>query len=212
MKPICCISIILFTGCHKSGAYLVDGNKFTLNDVMCDDNGLYKHEGTPTNYCYYDGSKCIKAHEIKAKWYIKQRNGKKYFDREVESRKIFMLSRIYRRHRQETKFRNTVCRIKEINSEKFKRYMLVINEWDEGIEEPYQTLPKRCHGNAKTVTAKATPFLRTTKKTMDSLKDELEKGHRPTTVYDMGIQMSGGPFKCSSQSTQPRNPKQVKLI
>ena len=56
---------------------------------------------------------------------------------------------------------------------------------------------------------KKTPFVRTDKKTTVLLKKKLGEGHRPTVVYEMGIETSGGPLKSTSQSHQPRNPKQV---
>ena len=46
-------------------------------------------------------------------------------------------------------------------------------------------------------------------KTTALLKKKLGEGHRPTVEYEMGIETSGGPLKSTSQSHQPRNPKQV---
>ena len=46
-------------------------------------------------------------------------------------------------------------------------------------------------------------------KNNSSSEKKLGEGHRPTVVYEMGIETSGGPLKSTSQSYQPRNPKQV---
>ena len=29
--------------------FLVDGDKYSLNDALCDDNGIYKYEESPNN-------------------------------------------------------------------------------------------------------------------------------------------------------------------
>ena len=29
--------------------FLVDGDKYSLNDSLCNDNDIYKYEGSPTN-------------------------------------------------------------------------------------------------------------------------------------------------------------------
>ena len=56
---------------------------------------------------------------------------------------------------------------------------------------------------------KKTPFVRTDKKTKVLLKKKLGEGHRPTVVYEMGIETFDGPLKSTSQSQKSRNPKQV---
>ena len=91
---------------------------------------------------------------MQEKWYIKQRSGKKYIDREVDDSKIFVLQRTYRRHKKEEDFHNTICRIKHWKSNKYERFFLVLNDWAGGKEKPYSSLPKPCHGNASTENAK----------------------------------------------------------
>ena len=71
--------------------FLVDRDKYSLNDALCDDNGIYKYEGPPINIFFYDNEECTKARQVQEKWCIKQRSGKKYIDREVHDSKIFVL-------------------------------------------------------------------------------------------------------------------------
>ena len=51
--------------------FLIDGDKYSLNDALCDDNGIYKYEGSPTNIVFYDNEECTKACQVEEKWYIK---------------------------------------------------------------------------------------------------------------------------------------------
>ena len=46
-------------------------------------------------------------------------------------------------------------------------------------------------------------------KNNSSPEKKLGEGHRPTVEYEIGIETSGGTLKSTSQSHQPRNPKQV---
>ena len=91
---------------------------------------------------------------MQEKWYIKQRSGKKYIDREVDDSKIFVLQRTYRRHKKEEDFHNTICRTKHWKSNKYERFFLVLNDWAGGKEKTYSSLPKPCHGNASKENAK----------------------------------------------------------
>ena len=140
---------------------------------------------------------------MQEKCYIKQRSGKKYIDRELDDSKIFVLQRTYRRHKKEEDFHSTIRRIKHWKSNKYERFFLVLNYGAGGKEKPYSSLPKPCHGNASTEHVKKPPFVRTDKKTTALLKKMLGEGHRPTVVYEMGIEMSGGPLKSTSQSHRP---------
>ncbi|XP_057299636.1 uncharacterized protein LOC130630239 [Hydractinia symbiolongicarpus] len=86
------------------------------------------------------------------------------------------------------------------------KYCLAINAWS---DEESTDFCIACHCNAKRKTARPTPLIRTEKRVLKLMEDDLQKGNRPESTYDQGIDNSGGPFRCSSQSTQPRNQKQV---
>ena len=195
-------------GMVQKGMYLVDNLKHTLEDILADDNGSYSSEGSPTNSFHYDGSVCAKARLADGKWCIKQRNGKKYQDVEVPEKEVFILHRLYRQHKTEENFTNTVCRIKNVETKQFQRYCLVTYDWSKYPKEA-EDFVKKCHGNAKKITAKSTPFIRTAKDTIQNMRSELQKGVRPQVAYGRCIESSGGPMRSSSMSKQPRNPKQV---
>ncbi|XP_057298383.1 uncharacterized protein LOC130629260 [Hydractinia symbiolongicarpus] len=149
----------------------------------------------------------VKKHILRSsKGLLKKRVGKKYTNEAVEKEKIFALVRTYRRHSVQKSFTNTICRIKSITTEKFMKYCLVINAWSGEESTDFRIA---CHGNAKRNTARSTPFIRTEKKVLKLMEDDLKKGNRPESTYGQGIDNSGGPFRCSSKSTQPRNQKQM---
>lgn len=178
---------------------------------MADDNGVFKYEGSPSNNLHYDNLQCTTttAHLKEGKWFVKRRSGRKYVDEEVNPSKVFILTRTYKRHVVEKDFCNTICRIKNAASGKYQKYCLVINEWT-GPQK--STLTMKCHGNAKTDNAKATPFMRTERNVLKEMNAGIKNGGRIQEVYHSAIESSGGPLKCTSQSKQPRNPKQVKNI
>lgn len=198
--------LFLIIGTVTSATYLVNNDRNSLDSIMADDNGVYKNIGTPTNYFFYADGDCQKAHCEEQQWFVKKRVGKKYTNEAVEKEKIFALVRTYRRHSVQKSFTNTICRIKSITTEKFMKYCLVINAWSGEEATDFRIA---CHGNAKRNTARSTPFIRTEKRVLKLMEDDLQEGNRPESTYDQGIDNSGGPFRCSSQSTQPRNQKQV---
>ena len=81
---------------------------------MADDNGIYKNDGCPTNYFFYNNGSCIKAHKDENGWKIKIRESKKYVDKVVDSSKVYALVRTYRKHSIQTNFINIICRMKNV--------------------------------------------------------------------------------------------------
>lgn len=79
---------------------------------MKDDRSIFVH----------DNEECIETCQVQEKWYIKQRKGKIYIDREVDDCKIFVLQITYRRHKEEEDFHNTICHIKYRKSNKYERF------------------------------------------------------------------------------------------
>ncbi|XP_066921155.1 uncharacterized protein [Clytia hemisphaerica] len=191
-----------------SGIYLVDNNKYTFDDILADDNGVYTYEGSPTNHVYFENGYCYTAHknENENGYFIKRRTGKRYVDEFVNRDNVYVLYRTYRRHTFYKGFTNVVCRIKNVDGVSL-RYCLVIYEWESGEEESNFTVP--CHGNAKTEIMKETPFLRTEKRIINTMKDNLKNGERPQDIYINNIESSGGPMNGTSVSSFPRNMKQI---
>lgn len=199
---------IFSSGVVTSGVYLVDNSRFTLDQILADDNGAYKYKGSPCSYVYYNGIECKKAHLKNESWFIKRRIGRKYVDECVDKQKIFALIRGYRVHNTQKGFSNTVCRVKSIETGCFLKFCLVINEWTENeVTDPDFQIS--CHGNSKKENSRSTPYLRTEKNVLLKMEEKVKNGERAQIVYDNAIEESGGPFNCISSSTQPRNPKQV---
>ena len=63
------------------------------------------------------------------------------------------------------------------------------------------------HGNAKS--ENASPYSRTSQKTLEREKTLLTKEHCVQETYDLLIKESGGPYASSSQSTEPCNKRQL---
>ena len=63
------------------------------------------------------------------------------------------------------------------------------------------------HGNVKS--ANASPYTRTSQKTLGRERTLLTKGHSVQDTYDLLIKESGGPYASSSQSTEPPNKRQL---
>ena len=129
----------------------------------------------------------------------------KELDRSTQ-RKLLTERRTYRRHSFHCGYSNIICRIEDLDGIS-QRYCLVINQWANEEEDTNFSLP--CHGNAKTQNAKNTPFLRTEKNVSQSMKEDIKNGAKPQNVYQHAVCLSGGPFKSTTQSQQPRNQKQV---
>lgn len=188
------------------GIYLVDSSH-GLNAILADDNGVYSHDGSPTNLFFYENEKCITAHKSENIYFIKERAaGRTYLQKNVDQSRIFNLQRIYRRHSFHKAFINIVCKITDVNGN-LAKYFLVINHWESVNPESNFVVP--CHGNAKQECAKATPFLRTEKAVLLDLKEKIENGKAPKNAYHDAVHSTGNPLVCSSQSKAPRNKKQV---
>ena len=63
------------------------------------------------------------------------------------------------------------------------------------------------HGNAKS--ANASPYTRTSQKKLERERTLLAEGHSMQGTYDLQIKESGGAYASSSQSTVPRNKRQL---
>ena len=118
----------------------------------------------------------------------------KELDRSTQ-RKLLTERRTYRRHSFHCGYSNIICRIKDLDGIS-QRYCLVINQWANEEEDTNFSLP--CHGNAKTQNAKNTPFLRTEKNVLQSMKEDIKNGAKPQNVYQHAVCLSGGPFKSTT--------------
>ena len=194
-----------------SGAFIVDLKKHTFEDVMSDDNGAYKWEGSPSNTFFFNFAECAKVRQIDNKWYRKIRHGKRYFDEEVPLESIFTLLRTYRRHKTQPGFTNIMCRVKSVLTNEYQRYGLMIYQWDKTASrtEEVQAGP---HGNARKPNSLATPYIRTSPSVLSNIREDLQNGMKPTKAYENAMEKSGGPFQSTSQCQEPRNLKQVSLI
>ena len=85
-------------GIRDDFCHIYNNTKFTTNDVNSDDNGSYFYAGTPTDSVHFDGSVAKKAHKLPdGKWIIKERVGRKYRDKQVNSSSIYLVTRAYRK-------------------------------------------------------------------------------------------------------------------
>ena len=190
--------------------FLVDNEKYSLCQILADDNGIYRNQGCPTNYFIFDGKNCTTVHKRDESFIIKKRVGRQYEEEVVDQKDVFILMRHYRRHSFHKNFMNLICRINRIGC-KPEKYSLVINHWDAKSDNK-ENLSIPCHGNSRTPHATSRPFIGTEKNVAEKIKTALNEGKRPSEVYTELINSSGGPLKSKSTSEQPRNLKQVILM
>ena len=114
---------------------------------------------------YYDGTLCMKTVLRDGKYYIKQRKGRQYIDTEVVDTCIYMLTRLYRKHRSLEGFQSIFCRLRRITDQNFMRFALMMYFWDD-IRKAWPPAADNSvhpsHGNARTSNHNATftPFMR----------------------------------------------------
>ena len=70
-------------------------------------------------------------------------------------------------------------------------------------EEEVSVLPQ---GNAS---KRSRPYIRTSRETMEKLRENLSTGKSAIEIYDLTNDESGGRLKSTSQSQQPSDKKQV---
>ena len=97
-----------------------------------------------------------------------------------------------------------IVRIKHNCSNSYIPYIGVIYSNKLSDSDHVKILP---HGNEKS--ANASPYTRTSQKTLEREKTLLIEGHSVQETYDLLIKESGGPYASSSQSTEPRNKRQL---
>ena len=149
----------------------------------------------------------MKAHLIDGKWKVKRRNGQKYREETVANKDVYIIQRAYRRHKVETDFTNMVCTVKNAETNELSKYCLFVNDRKGGSDD--QNFQIACHGNAVLPHSLAVPLIRTKPSVLAKMKSDLKEGRKPYHIYTKAIDASGGPFQSSSQSAEPRNPKQV---
>lgn len=156
---------------------------------MADDNGVYVCDGSPTNIVYYENGKCFTAHKDgdSGEYFINRRVGRKYNKEFVDRTLVFVLYKTYRKHSFHKEYCSIICQVKSIDGIS-KKFCLVINDWLDRQPQKAFTLP--CHGNAKSERARNTPFIRTEKNVLNSMKKRyIQTGIKPQATYHQAIKV-----------------------
>ena len=100
---------------------------------------------------------------------------------------------------------NVQC-LTKINYEDHK---LVIYHCDKKHQNKDEAPKILHHGNTKNIIKEDMPYIRTTKATLNKVDHLLSKGKSLKDTYDAVKLSSGGPLYSTTQSSEPRNQKQI---
>ena len=140
-------------------------------------------------------------------FYIKEREGRDYYNNYVSTDNVYWLERYYRQSKSIIGLRRLVVTAQCTSKQEAEPYTFIIysradNESD--MNEDY-ILP---HGNNNNCYSQR-PYYKTSKAVLDEQDQLLTSGMRAQEVYDKLLDKSGGPWQASSQSSEPRDVKQV---
>ena len=117
---------------------------------------------------------------------------------------VYSLSRYYRKSKSFSGLQQLIVRITPVQEESQIENCCVVYSLDSEMKEGEVRL--LLYGNAL---KRARPYIRTYGQIMEKLSDNLFSGKSVIEVYNLTLKESGGPLKCTSQSQQPRDQKQV---
>ena len=146
-------------------------------------------------------------HKDQGGFYIKESEERDYYNNYVSPDNVYWLERYYRQSKSIIGLRRLVVTAKCASKQEAEPYTCIIysredNESD--MNEDY-ILP---HGNNNNCYSQR-PYYKTSKAVLDEQDQLLTLGMRAQEVYDKLLDKSGGPWQASSQSSEPRDVKQV---
>ena len=183
--------------------------KVDLNEIMCDDNGVYMKKKSVKTYYYatFQSETTLSAKYAQFdanSYFVKQRESRSYVNMIFPNNKVYLIKRIYRENKNFKSLQYLVVRVKKITIDEYERFYCVVH-CNLGPETKDQPL-KLPHRNSKTLTA---PYIRTSKAVLEREEELLHRDStRPSIVYDKLIR-ENDTYTSYSQSEEPRNLMQV---
>ncbi len=186
------------TGISFDFSYTANLHDFSLDEVLCDDNGAFRNYSTKDKYYAIELDKNKIKHMQKVNRLFSSSN------------KLFLIRRYYYCSLSQSKFKKKIIQVKEISQEKdFINACLVIYHWENGKVKKFSPKP---HGNSKKNTR---PYNRKNKKLLQKLKNETVNSKNLNNLYDKFIKNSAKNTPLSSLPSgtkQLRNHKFLKAI
>ena len=137
-------------------------------------------------------------------YFYNSRNGRNYEVVSVNAKEVYTIERYYRQSKFIKGLKRMIVKIKHNRSNSYIPYIGVIYSNKFLDSDDVKILP---HGNVKS--ANASPYTRTSQKTLERERTLLTEGDSVQETYDLLIKESGRPYALSSQSTEPRNKRQL---
>ena len=195
-------------GVRRDMFYTIKADLF--NETTADDNGVYlnsrsnkKQYAIETNEGKVTNIKTV--HQTPdGRLYYNVRNGKNYSVAYVNKENFFTLERYYRQNKSNQFLKRLIVTIKCHTDNLYCSYIGVPHSLDNKNCDKVEILP---HGNSKKEDANL--YIRTSQKIMDRERALLAAGHPVQYVYDKLLDESSGLLKSKSQSSEPRDKRQI---
>lgn len=194
---------------RENRAFTLEG--FDHDEIMCDDNGAYMRTKNVKSYFRVEmkDNGILKAQSVHGNapdFFIKVRSSSRnYTNVNIPQNEVYLLERIYRDSKSFNGLKHIVARVKQVDKEDYEKYSLVIysRNFTPAEHDHNDILP---HGNAKKTTL---PYIRTSKTVLEKETELLQNlDSRPSMIYD-DLVNTFDPFTTTSQSSEPRNLKQI---
>ena len=137
-------------------------------------------------------------------YFYESRNERNYEVVNVNAKEVYTIERNYRQSKSIKRMKRMIVRFKHNCSNSYIPYIGVIYSNKLLDSDDVEIF---AHGNPKS--ADASPYTRKSQKTLEREKTLLTEGHSVEETYDLLIKESVGPYTSSSQSTEPRNKRQL---
>ena len=189
--------------------------KECFSDVDTDNNGAYLNSRSNKRVHAVGSFDDEELQNVKIRhqrndgtYSFKYRNGSDYEAANVNAKEVYIIERYYRQSKSIKGLKRMAARIMTVRikhncSNSYIPYIGVIY-FNKLLNSDEEILP---HGNAKS--ADASPYTRTSQKTLETEIILLTEGLSVQETYDLVIKESGGPYALSSQSMEPRNKCQL---
>ena len=181
-----------------------------FNEATADDNGAYLNSRSNKKQNFIETNEG-KVTNIKivhqtpdGRLYYNFRNGKKYSVVYGNKENSFTLERSYKQNKSNPFLKRLLVKIKCHTDSLYCPYIGVCYSLGNRNCDEVEILP---HENSKK--EDVNPYIRTSQKTMDRERALLAEGHPVQYVYDKLLDESGGPLKSKSQSSEPRDKRQI---
>ena len=142
---------------------------------------------------------------INEHYFIKEREGRNYSNTLINDGSIYIVERYYRHNKSIPKLKRMVVRVQNVKTKQYEPCMCVIYSLEN--YEDVEQIEIMKYGNSKSTDRS---YIRTSKAAFERQHNFLANGRHLNEVYDILIEVSGGPYESTWNSNEPRNMKQIR--